>query len=209
MTVFQDHPGLLERFRHGCRQAYETVYRRYYTDVFRLLRRGFVTGRPPCCVPPLDEERVLELSQEVFLRAFDERARLGYDGLRPYRPYLLRIAKNLCIDVARRENRVTAAGGASDSGDVLDFDRLLEQGETIPAPDVEETLDWGARLVATRSFLAGLPELEHRFVTLRFVEEHSQATVAAMLNVTRRCVRTLEKALPRQLEKHLVQQGLT
>ena len=41
--------------------------------------------------------------QEAFRRAFEERARSAYDGLRPYRRYLLTITRNLVIDQLRKQ----------------------------------------------------------------------------------------------------------
>jgi RNA polymerase sigma-70 factor (ECF subfamily) len=208
MTVFQEHSGLLKRFRDGCREALEVVYRHYFSDVFRLFRRGFVTGTPPTSVPALDDDRSGELVQEVFLKAFDERGRLAYDGLRPYRPYLLRIAKNLRIDVARRERHRVAEGDGNAAGPGIDIDQVADEGSAILPGGYEETLDWQAKLQATQEFVAGLPDIERRFVTLRFVDEQPQADVAAALKVTRRRVRTLEKRIQDRLQQHLHARGL-
>lgn len=208
MTIFEETPGLLPRFRDGTKDAYEAVYRRYFSDVYRLFSRGFVTGTPPCSVPGLSEEQALEHLQEVFLRAFDERARMGYDGLRPYRPYLLRIAKNYRIDVHRRERHVDAQGGPAEDARRVDLDRVIDQSSPVAPLDIEETYHTQSRLEQTQVFLSGLSEVERRFVTLRFVEERPQAVVATTLGVTRRKVRTLEVQIQRQLQQHLAQQGL-
>ncbi len=208
MTVFQEHPGLLQRFRDGARDAFEVVYRRYCTDVFRLLRRGFVTGNPPTGVPPLEEDRSLELVQEVFVRAFDERARLAYDGLRPYRPYVLRIAKNLRIDVARRDRHDASESLRNPESGQIDFDEIAESSQAISPGEYENELHWKARLKATHEFLRTLPELERTFVNLRFVEEQPQLAVAAALQITRRRVRTLEERVQKQLQQYLATCGL-
>ncbi len=46
-----------------------------------------------------------DLIQEVFVRAFSEKGRLAYDGLRDYEPYICTIARNLLIDRARKQGR--------------------------------------------------------------------------------------------------------
>lgn len=208
MTIFEEMPGLLQRFRDGAKDAYEAVYRRYFSDVYRLFCRGFVTGTPPCSVPALTEEQALEHLQEVFLRAFEQRARTGYDGLRPYRPYLLRIAKNYRIDVFRRERHVESERGPNDESGRVDLDRMMDLSSPIAPLDIEGSHHHQSQLEQTQIFLSGLSEDERRFVTLRFVQEQPQAVVAANLGVTRRKVRTLEAQIQRQLQQHLAQQGL-
>ena len=47
---------------------------------------------------PFDLDNAL---QETFVRAFKESARVGYDGLHPYKNYLLAIARNLVLDEFR------------------------------------------------------------------------------------------------------------
>ena len=110
----------------------------------------------------MPEEQALDLVQEVFLRAFDERARLGYDGLRPYRPYLLRIAKNLRIDTARRDGRWAVSAASAKDAEPVDIERLIEDGTELSPPDFEDALNWGERLREMRSFVSALPELEQQ-----------------------------------------------
>ncbi len=208
MTLFEQQPELLARFRAGDRQVFEAVYRRYFNDVFRLLSRGFTSGTPPCTVPPLSEEQALEHLQEVFLRAFDERARIGYDGLRRYLPYLLRIAKNYRIDVGRRERRLVSEGTEASGTGLVDIDRLIDEAAPVSAPRYEEILHFEQRLRETRLFLASLSEVERRFVSLRFDEELPQAMVATTMGISRRKVRALEAQIQRQLQRHLSACGL-
>ena len=107
MTVFEARPRLLQAFRMGERPALRTVYLHYVDDVFALARHGFLlSGTPPRRIPgESDGERVRDTVQQVFVRAFARRARMAFDGVRRYRPYLLTIAKNLCVDLARRAGR--------------------------------------------------------------------------------------------------------
>ena len=103
MTIFRDDRPLLDAFRRGDRAAAERVYYHYVDDVDKLVRRGFILdAKETIRVPGIgDADAAADLVQEVFVRALSEPARLSYDGLRPYRPYLLRIAKNLLIDRLR------------------------------------------------------------------------------------------------------------
>lgn len=104
MTVFLDNRALLDAFRRGDRAALTEVYRRYVDEVAGVVRHGFALGgKAVRGVREVDCQR--DLVQEVFVRCFSEAARKGYDGISPFRPYLLRIAKNLMIDEARKSGR--------------------------------------------------------------------------------------------------------
>ena len=213
MPVFQEHPGLLPRFREGERAALEIVYRRYVDDVMRLLRVGFVSRSSgavyhvPGAAP---DSTLLDMTQEVFARAFAPTGRAGYDGLRPYRPYLLQIARNLRIDQLRRAGRELPAGHTGSPSSALDLDALLESNAAIAAPDdSHDDPGWLRLREATRAHLATLGAEQQRFVELRFVQELPQLEVAQRMAVTRRRVRTLEALVLRSLRKALKAQGLT
>lgn len=186
---------LLAGFREGKRDVLARVYRALVDDVFKLVALGFTSKsatirgeRDP------DEQRVAV--QEVFVKAFAERARLGYDGVRPYRPYLLTIARNVMIDRARA--RSGELGRASD----VDVDAIIATDAPIPG-DVEDSADQQRLRARTTTWLETLePELR-RFVTLRFEREMSHLDVAAELGITRRRVRTLEARVIKGLRRFL------
>lgn len=181
MTIFEGNRRLLDAFRRGDRNALVEVYGRYVAEVATLIRRGFTAeGRAPVR-GVADAHQQKDLIQEVFVRAFGERARHAYDGLSPFKPWLLRVAKNLMIDEARR------SGKFSDAIDATELD-ICEPAPMSP----EEELDWKAKREVTKAYCATLdPELK-RLVQLRFEEERPQAEVAEAMGITRRRVRTLE-----------------
>ena len=168
-----------------------------------MARRGFTMESQGMVVPGAgDREVERELVQDTFLRAFAEAARLAYDGLRPYRPYLLRITKNLMIDRLRARSKE----GAAAAGDVGDIDRLLETNapfDAEPARDAAEDLRWRELEARTAEYVAGLDEESRQVVKLRFEEELSQDTVASRMRCTRRRVRTLEERVQDGLRRHL------
>src|SRR5262249_3555114 len=104
MTVFLDRPDLLRDFRQGKRAALEEVYWAYVNVVEKVVRRGAVRSSTAQLGGAVGDEWS-DVVQETFLRAFAERARLGYDGIRPYRPYLLTICRNVMADHSRRRGR--------------------------------------------------------------------------------------------------------
>lgn len=207
MTVFEGKRDLLDRFRRGERAALTEVYERYVDDVAFVVRRGFTMESQGIMVAGAgDREVEREIVQDTFLRAFAEAARLGYDGLRPYRPYLLRITKNLMIDRLRARAREGAA-----VGDVGDIDRLLETNapfDAEPQRDAGEDLRWRLLSARTAAYVAGLDEESRQIVKLRFDEELSQDTVASRMRCTRRRVRTLEERVQEGLRQHLKKLGL-
>ncbi len=197
MPIFEGDRALLDAFRQGERQALEKVYRTYIDDVLKLVRCGFVSGAARVQGQPTVEGQ-LELAQEIFARAFSERARLGYDGLRPYRPFLIRLAKNLIIDRLRTSGREISVEDLDDS--------VLEEPEDGRTP--EERIHWQRLSEATQAYLKDQPPTLRRFIELRFMEERSQYEVLKILGITRRRVRTLEKQALSGLQAYLEEKGL-
>jgi RNA polymerase sigma factor (sigma-70 family) len=198
LTIFTNNRALLDRFRRGERSALSEVYYRYVDEVATLARRGFTiesighvyvrgTGR--------DGER--ELVQETFAKAFSEKARAAFDGLSPYRPYLLRITKNLMIDRFRADKR--QAGVELDAVNV-------DEGQ-LAEPEQPPDLHWKKLHAAASEFIATLDPESRQLVTLRFDDELSQDDVAAKLGCSRRRVRTVEEKVQAELRSWLKKRG--
>lgn len=209
MPLFQQDRPLLDAFRRGERGALTRVYLHYVDELGELVRRGFSTesdGRPLRVPGAASPDEQADLIQETFVRAFAEPARNAYDGLRPFRPYLFRIAKNLMIDRLRARKR--DPGPMADDL-LLDLDRLLETGAAIPpAPSPNADLDWLRLSRATQEFLAGVDPETRELVRLRFEEDRSQEDTAKDMGVSRRRVRTLEARVTTRLRRHLGRAGL-
>jgi RNA polymerase sigma-70 factor (ECF subfamily) len=195
--VFDNDRALLDSFRRGEQRALTTVFSTYVDEVATLVQRGFTMSVSRVVVPgERDLHRQRDLVQETFVRAFSERARLAYDGISPFRPWLLRIAKNLMIDEGRRAGRLVATPA-------VDVD-LAQVNDVSP----EDELEWKTLRGATVAWKATLDAETLRFVQLRFEDEHSQAEVAAAMKVTRRRIRTLEQVVRDALRRWLVERGL-
>lgn len=213
MSVFQGNRGLLKRFREGDRDALAVVYKHYVDDVYKLVRYGFtLKGNPTTTVAGIDEPAAqLDAVQEIFVRAFSEQARLSYDGLRPFRAFLLRIAKNLRIDQVRKQRREVSLFGENLGRDDWSAvnDACDDSHIVIFEPPTEQHLDWQHLQRATSAFIQSLDPEQRNFVQLRFVEELSQYEIVRRLNITRRRVRTLEKKVMTGLKQYLKTRGLT
>jgi RNA polymerase sigma factor (sigma-70 family) len=201
LTLFENNRELLDAFRRGTQEALAEVYHCFVEDVDTLVRRGFALGagretRVPGAPSP-DQER--ELVQEVFVRAFSEKARMAFDGLRPYRPYLMQITRNLLVDFWRKHGREIQAP-ESETG--------VEEIAELEPIEPEENLHRQTLQRATRDYLASLEPRLQEFVKLRFEEEKSQYDLMKEMKITRWNVRSMEKKVQTGLLKYLKKKGL-
>jgi len=188
VSLLRENRALLEGFRAGAPDVLTAVFNAYVDDIARVIRFGFALDDQSYVHGVPDPEEQRDMIQEVFVRAFSEKARVAYDGLRPYRPYLLRIAKNLMIDRARKIGRRPTKVEPSSE---ISIDALIDRD--APLPELEEGIDWQNQKAIARRYMGSLsPEL-FELVELRFVECRPQVEVAKAMGITRRRVRTLEK----------------
>jgi RNA polymerase sigma-70 factor, ECF subfamily len=190
-VLLVENRALLDGYRRGRREALGAVFEHYAPKVARWIAGGFdylARGervRFRGFASPYDQHDVIS---EVFRLAFEERARLGYSGVKPFEGYLFAIAKNAVL------KRI----GARDAVLTDDFD-------SVPAPDPspEENVAREEERALVRRFLGELSEEERGFVELRFVEQRSQGEVGDALGWTRKKVRIREDALRQKLTRFL------
>lgn len=85
--------ALLEQVRRQDLDAFSKIVDAYQSRIFGFVKRMVRS-----------EEDALDISQEVFVRAFQAVDR--FDGRSGLRTWLFRIAHNLCVDRARRSERM-------------------------------------------------------------------------------------------------------
>ncbi len=193
MPLLMQDRDLLARFRAGEAKALDRVYREYHPGVVAFLRNGFsFDGASGACRfhgyrRPSDLESA---TQEVFLRAFEPRARAAYDGLRPFGTYLLGIARNYVISDFRRRQLVLGLFTAEDTAPAA---TSVPAQEPRPALDIEIEEREVERLVA--EFRKTMSEREQTLFRLRFEEELSQNEAAARMRMTRIRIRRIEAKL--------------
>jgi len=185
-------PALLAAFRRGERAALERVYWHYIDRIERVVRHGFHLLRGPGHVMGARPDEVADLVQETFARAFTERARLAYDGIRDYAPFLTTIARNLLADRARR------------------LGRELQLPEDWEEPAVEEEIPFAddRTMRAVREYLTALSDELRGVHEKRYVRGLSQEEAASQLGLTRQRLRTLEKKLRQGLAAHMERLGI-
>ncbi|AMK23874.1 MULTISPECIES: RNA polymerase sigma factor [unclassified Sphingobium] len=153
----------------GQQSAYGELMRRHRDGVFRLAR-----GHAG------DATEALDITQETFISAFAALAR--YDGARPFRLWIARIAINKCHDWARRRavrRFFTFARPIEEAGVVADA-----------ALTPEEAVQSQAELARIHAAIAALPGNLKDVLVLRGIEGISQAEAAQILGVSEKAVET-------------------
>ena len=204
MTLESDRK-LLDAFRKGERWALERVYILYANQIARFLGTGFSFqsgGESLRYVGTASQFQLEDWTHDVFIRAFSESARLQYDGLRPYGPYLERIARNLVLDELRRkEHKIRQHVDAlPEPAEVSDF-------AASPAVDLERQLEDKELRRSVADFLATLPARERRVYELRFIEELDQKEVAEKAGLSTSKVKTSERRIREGFLDYLTHKG--
>ena len=195
MTLLLSDRALLDGFRRGEHEAIERVYHAYVDQVAHLLRKGFtfMSGGQPVHFRGYVNAWDLECAvQDTFSHAFSPAARQAYDGVSPFGPYLITIARNQVISRLRRDFRELRRRTAL-AADVA------PRGPETP----EESAIRSEREQLIEEFRATLDADQLRFLELRFREERPLLEAARMLGLTRMKARTLEQKIKQALIRFL------
>lgn len=194
MDPFEQNRELLDAFRSGDSQAMRQVFDACVHRVTLLIRLGYQLAETHGRVSAvLDQEVERDLVQEVFARAFSEKARNSYDGIRPYHPFVLQIARHVLADHWRRHIREQPMG--------LVLEQLEQEADEDPA--VDELLQGIELATATRQFVAALQPGEQELVRLRFEQGVGQREASKVLKMSRWRLRRLEGSIRKRLGAYL------
>ncbi|MEO1233855.1 MAG: sigma-70 family RNA polymerase sigma factor [Myxococcota bacterium] len=206
--------ALLVAFRAGEPEALTRVYRAFAPEIAKLLTGGFSfsSGGRDCRFHGARTTFELEdRLQEVFARAFSERARLGYDGLGPYGAYLRAIARRVVIDDFRRKERAMvsfswepperAAEGAAERPS----DPLL--GLFAPSADPEQDALRREMAEVVTEVVSELGAREQRVYRLRFVAERDHAFISAETGLSPSKIKTSEERIRKAFFSALRRRG--
>ena len=198
MTFLSGDQVRLAAFRAGKSSVLEEVYRHYFPLVSRLLRRGFAVQRSasPTIIFSLTRSFELENAvQEVFARAFEERTRLAYDGLRPYKDFLFGIAKHVALDELRRRHRREGK-----NVDEVDLESIPDEADVA----ADASLESKEAITMVTSFLEKECDARDReLYRLRYVEDRSQEATATEAKLTRIQIRRWETKFREKLLRFL------
>ncbi len=167
--------ALMGRLQAGDREALADLVVRYQQDMFRF-----------CLHYVKDVDRAKELAQETFIRVYVARAR--FDVERKFRPWLLCIARNLCLNDLKRKKTVTLESFEEYAASIKDeaADLHLHSNAEGPADQAIE----GERFAALRAMLAELDEESRELVRLRFFEQLPARDIAEVMGSTEGAIRT-------------------
>ena len=156
---------LVQAAQSGRPEATDELIERYYPRVY-----SFVSAQKPAA----DAE---DLTQEVFARAL--RALPRFNGEYQFGAWLLQIARNVCIDEARRSTR------RPQPTDPVDLVEL----ETQFQPDhVWESVSAQIAVTTVHKALARLPNRQRTVLVLRELEGMSYADIAIAQRISTRAV---------------------
>lgn len=165
---------LMALLSQGDQEALAELVRRYQNDIFRFSLH-YVR----------DIERAKEMSQETFIRVYVARAR--FDPSRKFRPWILCIARNLCLNEIKRKKSVSmesleeyASSARDETGEVLQ--------SSADGPDQLMMADERRKLLAES--LEKLDPESREIVRLRFFERLQARDIAEVVGSTEGAVRT-------------------
>ncbi len=199
MPIFRDRPDLLRRFREGDRAAMEDVYWAYVDKVTAIIRFGFSAPVSGHKVPGLARKAddAAEVLQEVFSRVFSEKARLAFDGIREFGPYLFMVTRNALADWGRKHSREVPAEWSDQ------FDDL-----PAPLPDEEPVYADADTMDAVRMYLEGLSNEERRVHNALYVQGKPQRQASETLGLSRQKIRTIDQHIREGLRRTLKRRDL-
>lgn len=92
LSRLKEDTDIIKKVQDGDSDAFSSLVVKYYRGVYNLAYR--LTG---------NQEDAMDISQETFLRAFRniDSFKLGH----PFKPWIYRIARNVCIDRGRKLGR--------------------------------------------------------------------------------------------------------
>jgi RNA polymerase sigma-70 factor (ECF subfamily) len=172
---------LLAAYRGGDVRAFEKLLARYEKPIWSFLRR-FVR----------DAEAAEDLLQEVFLRVVRDAqgSEASFQGNAKFSTWLYTIARNLCIDRARRSavRGATSMDGATDP----ESEATATLHERIAAPGPSTDAVVAGREAARRidRAVAELPDDQREVFLMREVMELPFAEIASVVGVSEPTVKS-------------------
>jgi len=156
--------------------AFEALVRRHQTTIYNFCWR--LLGQP---------DDAADVAQDVFVQLFSHLDQV--DEFQPLAPWLLRVARNRCIDVIRRR-RTVPLDTTDDLQEPVDEEPLPD--ELVERADIQQVL---------ADAIANLPPSYAEVVALRYAADRSFAEIGQILDLEEGAARVRfhrAKALLRQ-----------
>lgn len=169
----QTDEQLMAQLCRGAHDALAQLVVRYQNDIFRF-----------CLHYLKDVERAQDLAQETFLRVYTACGR--FDSSRAFRPWILCIARNLCLNELKRRKIVPMESLDAYSPAVRDGLGADANGSLAPTDHIEAD----ERRAALMKALDALEDDARELVVLRFFERMSSREIAGLVGGTEGAIRT-------------------
>jgi len=160
---------LLLMYSEGDADAFDVLFDRYHRSVYNFAR--FMLDRA---------EGAADVMQETFLAV--ARSARQYKPRGHFRPWLMRIARNFCLNHLRDERarrRVIGNGG---------LDKVNTPARETPAPAKAESTE---RLVLLMQWIRELPQGQREALVLHAFEQMKYREISEALQVPLNTVKTL------------------
>jgi RNA polymerase sigma-70 factor (ECF subfamily) len=154
-------PTLLDRCRQGDDLAWEAFVRQFERRVYSIAS-GYAASP--------DEAR--DLTQDIFVRLFETRGRWAEGEV--FVPWMVRVARNLCLDQLRRKK-------ARPPAEDIQADEMWDLAS--PDADPEAALEATGRRQLVWRALRSLGHLSREVIQLKEIQGLSLEEVAAVLRV--------------------------
>ena len=174
---------LMVRYRDGDLDAFNELYNRHKTALYRFMRSSCST-----------EAIAAELYQDVWARVVN--GKHGYSSNSPFAAWLYRIARNRLIDFYR-SNKISTLSSSFDT----ENDEHVTQLQTSLQPD--EITELASRKDALSSALDSLPEEQREVVLLRHIAGFGVQEIAELVDENTETVKSRLRYAFTKLRKQL------
>ena len=154
-----DFSTLLERCRKGDALAWEALVRRFQSRVYSMAYHYM-----------RDAEEARDVAQEIFIRIYERLE--TFRGAETFVPWMLRLARNCCVDRLRRQKVRRPAVSVP-----LDEELQIAADE----PSAHETVEQDARRRLLYRALDGLSEKNREMILLKDIHGLKLEEIADML----------------------------
>jgi len=168
MPAMEPTAAEIRQAQKGSVAAFENIVKYYSTAIYNLAFRFIY-----------DRDEAHDLAQEVFLRLYVNLRE--FDATRPFRPWLYRLATNVCINATRGRKRRPR---------VEDPELLAQRRDDDRAGDPVEAAAVRDDVAAMQQAVAQLPEEYRTVVVLRYLQDMSCEDVAATMDIPVGTVKT-------------------
>jgi RNA polymerase sigma-70 factor (ECF subfamily) len=193
--VVESDEALMSAYRAGDVRAFERLLARHEKPIWNFLRRSV-----------RDPTTAEDLLQEVFLRVV--KSADEWKGTAKVSTWLYTIARNLCVDQARRavHRRADSLDGAAQAGDPESTTTLHDRIASGDAPADAVVADRQAKARIERA-IAALPDEQREVFLMREVMEMPFAEIATAVGASEPTVKSRMRYALEKLRAALTELG--